>query len=121
MRIITETILATASRTVLQDVDFNTNGADFIQIDLDWTTDGGDTITPAIHQFDPESGTYDAVLTGAGLTAVGHYIYRYGPGLVIVTNLSEPGFIMPQMRFHMAVGGSNAQIYSVGLTKFFNT
>ncbi len=121
MRVIQSTILASAVRTTLQDVEFNTNGADYIVIDLDWTSDGGDTITPAIHQFDHLSETYDAVLTGAGLTAVGHYIYQYGPDLVAVTNLTAQGMPKPIMRFHMAVGGSNNQTYSVGLTLFYRS
>ncbi len=119
MRIVQRTLLASASRTVLQDVDFDTNEAYALKVDLDWTTDGGDTITPAIHQRDAESDSYDAVLTGAGLTAVGHYIYTLSPGILAVTNLTAEVWLAPQMRFHMAVGGSNAQVYSVGLTLYY--
>ena len=120
MRAIQETILASAVRTTLQQVEFNTNGADYIKVDLDWTSDGGDTITPAIYQFDETSGTYDIVVQGAALTGIGHYIYTYGIGILAVSDLTEEGFVTPIMQFRMAVGGSNNQTYSVGLTKLFN-
>ena len=90
-----------------------------MKVDLDWTSDGGETITPAIHQFDDASGTWDAVLTGAGLTAIAHYIYTISPQTLAVANLSAEVWLAPKMRFHMAVGGANNQTYSVGLTLYY--
>ena len=120
MRIIRQTLLASAVRTATVDVDFETNGAEYIKIDLDWTSDGGDTITAQILQKDDESDTYEIILAGVAETGIGHFIYQLGPTIVDETNVSANVLLSPSMRFTMAVGGANNQTYSVGLTKFFN-
>ena len=120
MRIIQETLLASAVRTATINADFSTNGADYIKIDIDWTSDGGDSITGNIEQLDDESNTYDVVLASAALTAVGHTILMVGPTLIDEANLTANALVTGSMRFRMAVGGANNQTYAVGLTKFFN-
>ncbi len=119
MRIVQQTLLASAVRAASVDADFNTNGAEYVKIDFDWTTDGGGSLIASVQQFDQASGTFDEVLAAASVTAVGHQILMLGPTIVDETNLSANVLLAPEMRFHMADTGGNNQTYSVLATLYF--
>lgn len=70
-------------------------------------------ITPTIQGYDPVSGQYWTILTGAVITAVGTVVLRVYPGLTVVNNLTVSDILPPQFAIDMVHGDSDSATYSV--------
>lgn len=107
-------ILASASRTVLQNVDIlNEEGRKYLQLIVDVTLDPASaSITPSIRGKD-RLGKYYDILVGAAIAATGQVVLRVGPGMIAAANLVANDFIPRYWNFAMAVADTDAITYSV--------
>lgn len=71
------------------------------------------SVVPAIEAYNELSGTWQAVLTGAAITATGNVILRYGQNAANVTNLSAQGIAGPRLRVSMTHADTDSITYTV--------
>lgn len=107
--------LASAARTTAQTLDkVLTLGAKGIILVIDATVKGGaaPSLTPTIDGFEPVSGQYFNLLTGAAIAAVSTKILRVAPGLTAAANVTANDWLPPVIRINIAVANADSMTYS---------
>jgi hypothetical protein len=115
-------ILASAARTVgASSADFCNDdplsiGAARFYINITAVAGTAPTLTVTIEEFDPTSGTYNAVLASAALTAAGKTVLTIAPGTTAAANLTANTILSRNFRVSYAIGGSAGQsvTFSIG-------
>lgn len=111
------TLLASASRTTTQtSADITTYNLGAIAVYLNVTVAGTGSITVSINEKDPASGVYNALLTGAAVTANGFNVYRIDPRTPAVANLIAQIALPRIIQIVVTANNANAITYSVGYT-----
>ena len=108
-------VLQPAARTTTATSDTFTNrSASRLHLVIDVTvTPGVDTVTPKIEGYDPISGKYYTLLTGAAISSTGTTILKIGPGLAASANVSAADFLPRAWRVVMTHSAATSFTYSV--------
>lgn len=109
--------LPSASRTVLQtSADIPTLGFRNLTVTLDVTdVSASPTLTLSIKGKDVASGKYRLLLAGAAVTTAVTNVYRVTQGIgTVAANVLAYDVLPEFIQLSIAVGGSQAAIYSVG-------
>ena len=113
------TLLASAARTASTNspdqTNYNARGV-FVFFDIT-AVPGGDTVQLVVQGKDPASGTYQALLTGAGLSGTGFRAYAVYPGATDASSemTDRNDLPLPRMwRARVVHSGSGSFTYSVG-------
>ena len=108
-------VLASAARTATVNAEIPTeaySGAIFV---IKATVDPGTaSITPHIEGYDPTTGSWYTILTGAAIASVSTVVLRVVPGATIAANLVANDYLPDRIRFRMAVADAESMTYQVG-------
>lgn len=108
-------LLASAARTATISSSDQTNyNAKGVHIYLNVSSAGTGSITIAIEEKDPVSGTYVALLTGAAVTTDGITVYKVYPGVTVAANAAVSDIIPRTWRVTVTHNNANSITYSVG-------
>ena len=109
------TLLASAARTTTQTVEI-TNKHSGAHIIIDATVDPATaSVTPTIDGFDPASGKWYNILTGAAVTAVGTTVLTIHPWITASANVKANDFLPEVFRVVMTVADTDSLTYSIGI------
>jgi hypothetical protein len=103
----------TASPASVSIVDDEVTG---IQVIIDTTAVAATpSVVPTIDGFDPLSGKWYNILTGAAIATVSTVVLRIHPDLVAVANLTAADFLPQKYRVVMTHGDADSITYTVGV------
>jgi hypothetical protein len=103
----------TASPASVSIVDDEVTG---IQVIIDTTAVAATpSVVPTIDGFDPLSGKWYNILTGAAIATVSTVVLRIHPDLVAVANLTAADFLPKKYRVVMTHGDADSITYTVGV------
>lgn len=111
------TVLTSAARTATPDtqeldVPWGARAATFV---LDVTASAATpSIVWKVEGVDRASGAVFALLTGAAVTGVSTNVYRVGPDLAAVANVTALNYLPPVIRITVTHGDADSITYSVG-------
>ncbi len=110
--------LVSAARTTTQTVDIDNLEARGVRVIVDTTVNGaGGSNVVTIDQYDPASGKYINLLTGAAITGVATNTYSVHPNVAAVANVSAANVIARgRIRVKVTAGNANPVTYSVGFS-----
>jgi hypothetical protein len=111
------TWLPSASRTTAQtSPDISTAGFRNLTVTLDVTdVSASPTLTLTIKGKDVASGKYRTLLAGAAVTTAVTNVYRVTQNIVAAAANASAVDVLPEfVQLSIAVGGSQAAVYSVG-------
>lgn len=111
--------LVSASRTTTQTINVDNLEARGIRVILDTTVVPGaaPSNVVTISQYDPASGKYIVLLTGAAVTGVGTVVYSIHPDLTASANLIAKDIIARgRIQIKLTVGNANPATYSLGIS-----
>lgn len=105
-----------ASRTApaLTPVQFQSQDAVGVIVVVDVTVAGTGSITPSIEGYDPASGKWYPILTGAAIVTAITTVLAVYPGAVAVANLRAELRLPRIWRVNIVHNNGNAITYSVG-------
>lgn len=108
-------VLVSAARTATNNSGTFTNrSARRLHLIIDVTVAPGvDTVTPKIEGYDPISGKFYTLLTGAAISTTGTNILKIGPGLSASANVSAADFLPAFWRVTMTHSAATSFTYSV--------
>lgn len=114
-RTVRKTVYASAARTATPTADpLTTDGARGVHIVIDVTAvTSTPVVTPTIDGFDPLSGKWYNLLTGAAITATGTTVLKVYPGITAVANGAASDVVPDVFRVGMAHADSDSATYSV--------
>jgi len=116
-----QTVYASAARTATPaTAQFSARGAAGLFIVIDVTAIAATpSVVPTIDGYDPLSGKWFNLLTGAALTAVtAARVLRVGRGLVAAANLTAVDYVPDTVRVIMTHGDADSITYSVSAHLF---
>jgi hypothetical protein len=73
------------------------------------------SVVPTIDGYDPLSGTWYNILTGAAITSTGTIVLKVGPDLVAVANLTANDVLPRTYRVVMTHGDADSITYTVNI------
>ena len=108
--------LASAIRTTTQTVSVTNSGARGIRVVLDTTLNAAGSLVVTIDYFDPASGKYINLLTGAAVITAVTNVYSIHPDLIAVANVTVANVTpIGTIRILVTAGNANAVTYSLGV------
>lgn len=115
-RNISGTLLASAARTatVSSSAQTNYNGKG-VRVFINATASAATpSVVPTIEVYDPVSGTWTAILTGAAITGAGHTVLTVYPGATAAANVTVSNHIGKVWRLTMTAADADSLTYSAG-------
>lgn len=108
-------VLQSAARTATNNsATFTNRTARSLHLIIDVTVaPGGDTVTPKIEGYDPISGKFYTLLTGAAISTTGTNILKIGPGISASANAAAADFLPAYWRVVMTHSAAGSFTYSV--------
>lgn len=110
-----KTAYASAARTATPTaVELTTDGARGVHVVIDVTAIGAaPSVTPTLAAYDPLSGKWYALLTGAAITATGTTVLKVYPGITAAANVAASDVVPDTFRVSMAHGNGDSITYTV--------
>jgi hypothetical protein len=110
------TLLASAARTTTTNSadQTNHNGRGVLVFVNVTAVTSSPSVTVAIQEKDPISGTYTAILTSAAITGPGHTVLAVYPGVTVAANVAASHPLPRTWRVAVTHGNADSITYSVG-------
>lgn len=106
------TVLASASYSTTQDLEFRAHSGNSLIVVLDITVNGGATVAVIIKGVDPVTKKLYTILTGANVVSTNNTtVYRVSPHLTAASNIAQD--LVPKT-VHITVTTTAAATFSVG-------
>ena len=111
----TLTVYASAARTATPTAaQFNARAASGLIVVVDATAiTATPSVVPTVDGYDPVSGKWFNLLTGAAITAISTRVLRIAPGLVAAANLTVNDVVPDLVRVVMTHGDADSITYTV--------